>query len=68
VSAHAFFEAILAITIEGFLADPIYGGNRDKAGWKLLGFPGLPATYSNAVRSHKGTAYAPPVRSIEDFL
>jgi gluconate 2-dehydrogenase gamma chain len=27
-------------TIEGFFCDPIYGGNRDTAGWRLVGFPG----------------------------
>ena len=27
-------------TIEGFFCDPIYGGNRDCAGWRLVGFPG----------------------------
>jgi gluconate 2-dehydrogenase gamma chain len=26
--------------MEGMFSDPIYGGNRDKAGWRLLGFPG----------------------------
>ena len=26
---------------EGFFADPVYGGNRDKAGWRLIGFPGV---------------------------
>jgi gluconate 2-dehydrogenase gamma chain len=25
---------------EGFLADPVYGGNKDMASWKMLGFPG----------------------------
>jgi hypothetical protein len=25
---------------EGFYADPIYGGNRDRVGWDLIGFPG----------------------------
>ena len=32
---------IYANTMEGFFADPIYGGNRDMAGWKLVGFPGV---------------------------
>ena len=27
--------------MEGMFADPIYGGNRDKAGWKMIGFPGV---------------------------
>ena len=36
----AFFELLLQNTMEGFFADPIYGGNRDMVGWKLIGFPG----------------------------
>ena len=38
--ASAFFDILVQNTIEGFLADPIYGGNRDFVGWKLIGFPG----------------------------
>ncbi|QKZ04233.1 gluconate 2-dehydrogenase subunit 3 family protein [Pseudomonas eucalypticola] len=34
------FEQILANVREGFLADPIYGGNKGMASWKMLGFPG----------------------------
>ncbi len=30
-SSQAFFNALLQITMEGFFADPIYGGNRDMA-------------------------------------
>lgn len=68
LSAAAFFEALLAITMEGFFADPIYGGNRDKAGWKLVGYPGLPATYANAITEYRGRRYRPEPRSIVDFL
>ena len=35
-----FFEMLVVNTVEGFLADPIYGGNKDFIGWKLVGFPG----------------------------
>ena len=28
---------VLYFTIEGLLADPIYGGNRDESGWRWLG-------------------------------
>src|SRR5215472_6251407 len=31
-----FFNVLLQITMEGFFADPIYGGNRDKAAWKMV--------------------------------
>ena len=33
-----FFEAVRNMTIFGMFADPSYGGNHDKLGWKLLGF------------------------------
>ena len=39
-TAQAFFETIRTHTMEGLLADPIYGGNKDFAGWRLVGFPG----------------------------
>src|SRR5215212_9939176 len=36
-----FFEMLRAHLQEGLFADPAYGGNRDKLGWKLLGHPGI---------------------------
>jgi len=33
-----FYENLLVLTLEGFLGDPQYGGNKDKVGWKLVGF------------------------------
>jgi len=35
--AQNFFETIRQHTIAGFLIDPDYGGNRDGAGWKVIG-------------------------------
>jgi gluconate 2-dehydrogenase gamma chain len=40
VDGLAFFNLLLQNVREGFLADPIYGGNKDMAGWKMIGFPG----------------------------
>ena len=35
------FVPLLAMhTRQGFYADPIYGGNKDQIGWKVIGFPG----------------------------
>src|SRR5262249_12447468 len=39
-SAAAFFNTVRTHTMEGMFADPIYGGNKDFAGWRLVGFPG----------------------------
>jgi gluconate 2-dehydrogenase gamma chain len=33
-----FFELLRTHTLYGFLGNPSYGGNRDRIGWKLLGF------------------------------
>jgi hypothetical protein len=34
--------------MEGMFADPIYGGNKDFAGWRLVGFPGAQAIFTAA--------------------
>jgi len=41
-----FVETIREHTIEGFLGDPVHGGNRDRIGWALIGYapPGQPFT------------------------
>ncbi|MDQ0473149.1 gluconate 2-dehydrogenase subunit 3 family protein [Labrys wisconsinensis] len=35
-----FLPLLVLHTRQGFLADPVYGGNRDQAGWRAIGFPG----------------------------
>jgi gluconate 2-dehydrogenase gamma chain len=57
--AKDFFTMLLANTTEGFLADPIYGGNRDFIGWKLVGFPGPRYNYVAEIEQH-GRKYEMP--------
>jgi gluconate 2-dehydrogenase gamma chain len=66
-SARAFFAQLHGITMAGFFADPIYGGNRNKAGWKVLGFPGLPATYADKIDAYRDKRYVADPQSIADF-
>jgi gluconate 2-dehydrogenase gamma chain len=33
-----FFDTLVIMTLEGFLGDPSYGGNKDRIGWTLVGF------------------------------
>ena len=66
-SSAMFFNALLQITLEGYFADPIYGGNRDMASWKMIGYPGLPATYREDIKKYFGKKYDKPPRSIADF-
>ena len=35
-----FFPLLVMHSRQGFYADPIYGGNKDRAGWRAIGFPG----------------------------
>jgi gluconate 2-dehydrogenase gamma chain len=37
-----FFALFRQNVLEGMLADPAYGGNKDMVGWKWIGFPGDP--------------------------
>lgn len=65
VPASIFFESLLALTIEGFFSDPIYGGNRDMVAWKMIGFPGAYASYYDLVDQH-GMLYTRPPVSMGD--
>ena len=56
-----FFGLLLDNVTEGFFADPIYGGNRDMAGWKLVGFPGTRYDYRDVVARPNQPYTLPPV-------
>jgi gluconate 2-dehydrogenase gamma chain len=45
MSATLFFTQLLKNSKEGYFADPIYGGNKKMAGWKMIGFPGARADF-----------------------
>ncbi len=51
-SSAIFFETLLANTIEGYFADPAYGGNRDMVSWRMVGFPGAYAAYLGVYTQH----------------
>ena len=62
-----FFDALLQITMEGFFADPIYGGNREKAGWRLIGFPGVIAVNRENVEKFRDRKFPSDPVSIADM-
>ncbi len=63
VPSNVFFESLLAMTIEGYFGDPVYGGNRDMAAWKMIGFPGAYGAYYDMVDKH-GVAFTEAPRSL----
>jgi gluconate 2-dehydrogenase gamma chain len=65
--SRGFFAQLLALTMQGFFSDPIYGGNRNKASWAMLGFPGLPATYADKIDEYRDKRYTAAPQAIADF-
>lgn len=66
ISSRVFFNLLLRNTHEGFFADPMYGGNRDKVGWKLIGFPGVAAaTYNDHIDKHNVAYRVEPVSILD---
>lgn len=61
VKAKGFFAMLLQNTIEGFFSDPLYGGNRDMVGWRLIGFPGARYDHRDVVDKHGERYGLPPV-------
>jgi gluconate 2-dehydrogenase gamma chain len=61
VDAKTFFTMLLQNTVEGFFSDPVYGGNKDMTGWKMIGFPGARYDYRPYVSKHNQKLDLQPV-------
>jgi gluconate 2-dehydrogenase gamma chain len=48
-SSAVFFQILWQNTVEGYLGDPLYGGNRNMAAWKTINFPGSNPVLTPAV-------------------
>jgi gluconate 2-dehydrogenase gamma chain len=62
VSGQSFFGFLLQNTKEGYLADPIHGGNKNMGSWKMIGFPGARADFLDWVNKY-GVRY--PLSSVD---
>ncbi|MCM3239711.1 gluconate 2-dehydrogenase subunit 3 family protein [Heyndrickxia oleronia] len=49
-TASNFFALLRKATLEGAYADPMYGGNKDMAGWKMKNFPGHQMSYKDIIQ------------------
>jgi gluconate 2-dehydrogenase gamma chain len=65
--ARVFFAMLYQNVMEGMFSDPLYGGNRDKAGWKLIGFPGVIAVHYANVAKFRDRKYEVKPVSIQDM-
>ncbi|KVG39255.1 gluconate 2-dehydrogenase [Burkholderia ubonensis] len=54
------FGQLLQNTREGYFCDPVHGGNRGMAAWKMIGFPGARADFMDFVNQNgKPYPYGP---------
>jgi gluconate 2-dehydrogenase gamma chain len=67
VPARAFFSILLQNALEGYFADPIYGGNRNRAVWKMIGFPGAIGMYGDVIEKYRNKRYDVEPKSIQDL-
>lgn len=68
ISGKQFFEVAYQATMEGLFADPIYGGNRDKAAWKMIGYPGVIAVHATNITTYRNKLYTAKPVSIADLM
>lgn len=64
-SAALFFQILHDDTMQGVFGDPLYGGNRDKIGWKMIGYPGAWRGYQPSQMRSDGFTFAEPVSLAE---
>ncbi len=62
-----FWGALYQTVVEGMFSDPIYGGNRNKVGWQLIGFPGAIAVHRDHVEQYRGKPFPNKPVSISDM-
>jgi gluconate 2-dehydrogenase gamma chain len=65
--ARDFWGMAYMNVMEGMFSDPIYGGNQDKAGWKLVGFPGVIQNNRNHVVAYRNKRFEADPVSIADM-
>jgi hypothetical protein len=57
---------VLSHTLQGTFGDPFYGGNRNFAGWDLIGYPGVRLAVT-AEEQNLGATPAPTRMSAYDY-
>jgi len=67
--AEWFNELAYPLFVQACFADPVYGGNNGKVFWRMVGYPGLPATHARDIVDFRGKPYpgAKFPKSIADF-
>ena len=67
ISGRQFFDLAYQATMEGMFSDPIYGGNKNKAAWKMIGYPGVIAVHATNISTYRNKPFVVPPVGIADL-
>ncbi|HLO78073.1 MAG TPA: gluconate 2-dehydrogenase subunit 3 family protein [Magnetospirillum sp.] len=62
-----FMELLRTSVVEGYFADPAYGGNRAMAAWRMIGFPGARGAYVDEIEAWRGKPFVDEPVSLADL-
>jgi gluconate 2-dehydrogenase gamma chain len=65
--SRAFWTTVYQTVMEGMFSDPIHGGNRNKAGWRMIGFPGALAVNRENVEKYRDKPFPTEPVGIADM-
>jgi gluconate 2-dehydrogenase gamma chain len=63
IPSSTFFDQLWQNTHEGYFCDPVHGGNKGMAAWRMINFPGARADYMDWVEQY-GRKYPLPPTSL----
>lgn len=63
--SRSFFTLLRNLTIEGVYSDPVYGGNKDMQGWKMIEYPGPRMGWGGQIESEDFQTMEP--ESLRDY-
>jgi gluconate 2-dehydrogenase gamma chain len=62
-----FFFVLWVHTVEGYLCDPAYGGNKNLVGWRAVGFPGAHHGFTAEQQTYGRSAVDLPLLTLKDM-
>ncbi|WNR42102.1 gluconate 2-dehydrogenase subunit 3 family protein [Paenibacillus roseipurpureus] len=66
ITGKTFFNQFRTLVMEGVYSDPLYGGNKNMAGWKMRKYPGNQMSYITIIEKDQFVAMEP--RSLHDHF
>jgi gluconate 2-dehydrogenase gamma chain len=60
IPSSTFFDRLWQNTHEGYFCDPVHGGNKGMAAWRMINFPGARADYMDWVEQYGRNYPFPP--------